>query len=57
MAKIKAFSGIKKDASGEIYRFRNGLAVVPGFLIGHKEVKITLAEFAALNKEEEQDEA
>ena len=51
--KIKiGFDGMKKDASGEIYRFKKGIAVVPGIKIKRSPVFITLKEFNDLNQGE-----
>ena len=47
--KIKMFSGKKTCKSGETYTFKNGFAIVPGFLIGGKEVKISISEFVEMN--------
>lgn len=49
MAKRKVgFTGIKKCRSVDLYRFKNGSAVVGGFRIGGRRVLITLGEFNEL---------
>lgn len=53
--KIKVgFTGIKKCTSGEVYKFKNGITVVPGIMIKRKPVVITIKEFNELNQLEEQ---
>jgi hypothetical protein len=55
------FTGIVFDTTGEQYVFKNGVATVPGFLMGpnaHKEtfrakpVKITYVQFKELQNEQ-----
>jgi hypothetical protein len=48
--KLKAFSGVKKCPSGEVYVFKDGVAKVPRFYIKNREVKITISEFKELTK-------
>ena len=48
MAKIKLFSGLKKCPSGELYRFKNGVATVPGMRFHSRALKITIKEFREL---------
>jgi len=49
--KIKVgFTGIKKDQSGEIYKFKAGKAVIPGFRLQGKPIEITFKEFNELNQ-------
>lgn len=51
--KIKiGFEGMKKDTSGEIYRFKKGIAVVPNIKIKGRPVFITLKEFNEFNQGE-----
>lgn len=59
MAKIKPYTGIKTCVDGELYRFKNGFAVVPGFRMGernnpfnpwHRDVVISIKEFNELNR-------
>lgn len=48
--KLKGFIGLKKCKDGEIYRFKNGIAKVPGLRRkNHGAVRITLKEFNELN--------
>jgi len=48
--KIKiGFNGMKKDSSGEIYKFKKGIAIIPGIRIKRNPVTITLNEFNELN--------
>jgi hypothetical protein len=56
--KVKGFSGIKKCSVGEVYFFRDGVAVVPGVLIFGRPVMISISEFKKLQEEvEDEDEA
>lgn len=52
MSKIKLFSGKKRCVDGENYIFRKGIAIVPGFLLAGKEVKISTTQFRDLQKED-----
>jgi len=55
--KVKiGFTRTKKDSSGETYKFKNGLAVVPGIIIKGKPVVITVKEFIELNLQGERNE-
>lgn len=49
MKKFKGFSG-KKIHEGELYIFKNGIAVVPNFRYRHFPVKVTLKEFNEYTK-------
>ena len=55
MAKVKMFSGSKKCPKGDVYKFRKGIAIVPGFIFSGKEVKISIMEFRELSKEIQND--
>ncbi len=50
MGKVKLFSGNKRCKDGETYKFKKGIAIVPGIRISGVPVKITLLEFIQLNK-------
>lgn len=47
----------RRCPAGELYKFKNGIAEVPGLYIGGKQATITIFEFARLiqelNKEEQ----
>ena len=47
----KGFTGKKTCKDGEIYTFKNGIAIVPGFLLFRKPVLITLAQFKEINND------
>ena len=51
MGKIKMFSGLKKCPLGEAYKFRKGIAIVPGFLFSGDPVHISINEFRQILKE------
>ncbi len=46
--KFKGFTGIKTCPQGEVYRFKNGVAIVPDIRMYGCPVKITLGEFNKL---------
>jgi len=63
--KVKGFTGVKRCSAGEVYRFKNGKAKVPGVKFGsfnpnihprwkpfdfHEQAYITFPEFVKLNK-------
>lgn len=50
MAKFKGFTGIKSCQCGEVYRFKNGVATVPGMRIYRRGVTITLKEFNSMTQ-------
>jgi hypothetical protein len=47
---LVGFSGKKKCSNGEIYTFKKGIAIIPGFKMKGKPVKITLGEYNGLQK-------
>lgn len=47
--KMKKFNGTLTCKDGEEYTFKHGKAVVPGFLMNHRTVKITYKEFKEMN--------
>lgn len=55
MAKVKLFSGKKKCPDGDVYKFRKGIANVPGCLFAGQPMKININEFRKILKEIEND--
>jgi len=47
--KFKGFTGVKRCADGDTYRFKKGVAIVPGVWFMKRPLKITLKEFKELN--------
>lgn len=52
--KIKPFTGTKISPDGELYRFKKGVAVVPGVWMRGKKVLITIGEYLELVKQNQQ---
>ena len=51
MKKLKLFSGNKRCPDKETYKFKKGVALVPGCIFAGQPMKITLTEFRAISKE------
>ena len=53
--KVVGFTGMKRCLAGEIYRFKRGVAQIPGFYMTQsgslRPVFITFKEFGKLNRE------